>query len=135
MLTFSLISRDDSNMQMHEGFAEGSGVAFCPEWSKSAEKADVGRQTHILGSGTFCPFEVPDPENRRVRNHLGGSLFLLFPGIFKSTTELKTIIPPNVAFQEIRSLIIKIPAKYAKTGSVVLVREVSLAPIFLTDIQ
>jgi len=49
MLTFSLISRDDSNMKMHEGFAEGYGVAFCPEWSKSAEKADVGRQTHILG--------------------------------------------------------------------------------------
>ena len=61
-------------MQMHEGFAEGSGVAFCPEWSKSAEKADVGRQTHILGSGTFCPFEVPDPEIGWMRNHLGGAI-------------------------------------------------------------
>ena len=60
-------------MQMHEGFAEGYGVAFCPEWSKSAEKADAGRQTLILGSGTFCPFEVPDPEIGRMRNHLGNS--------------------------------------------------------------
>jgi hypothetical protein len=61
MLTFSLISRDDSNMNMHEGTAEGYGVPFCPEWSKSAEKADAGLKTHMLGSGTFCPFEVPDP--------------------------------------------------------------------------